>query len=735
MQSMDYLGYTVADGKLSVSEAKVAAVRDWPVPKTQSEVRSFVQFCNFYSKFIHHFSDLTAPLTDLLRKSKPVHVDWSPACQEAFETLRLRLISAPCLSIPSMGADATFTVATDASNVGLAAVLLEGCCRFLVVSDHDTLRHLLRQPAERLNRRQVRYVRDLQPLVGSISLAHRKGKWNEADPLSRRPDFKPIGFGGLYWTGDVPDAAESLVSEHRPCTAVLSAVSASSLSLDDNILHLIKAGYAEDAFYSLWGGWKQSGHVVEHDGYFWRHGRLCIPTNRDTINKILYELHDSVGHRAYASTLARALDRFWWTRIRHDVKTYCEQCSVCRRVRARPQPPAPTQPLPVPPRPWHTVGLDFITELPESNGYNTMLVVCCHLSRQAHFIPTTVNVTGGQAAELFLKEVFRLHGIPRIIVSDRDPRFLSAFWQTLWRRLGTKLNMSSGQHPETDGLTERINAIVTELARAFCCFDGSNWVDQLPLMEFAYNSNKALGIEHAPFEVMYGFNPETPPDVLFGMRPTIAFSRDAQQRIQDMKEIHELVRSVLAVHKDELTVRPSVRQQRNPPIFNVGDRVSVDTRLLKVKGQPCKKLMDKQLGPFSIVEKIGGHSYRLKLPAGVKLHPVFHVNNLRPCPTAPLRPHVPLVVGTGDDSDDEYEIDKITSVKIGSMPGLRGTQLQFLVHFADESIAPVWHRLFDVKRTIALQDFMATPKWLDFVKSPEFVEHMHKYPARVPTAN
>lgn len=100
-----------------------------------------------------------------------------------------------------------------------------------------------------------------------------------------------------------------------------------------------------------------------------------------------------------------------------------------------------------------------------------------------------------------------------------------------------------------------------------------------------------------------------------------------------------------------------------------------------------------------------------------------------------MRPHVPLVVGTGDDSDDEYEIDKITSVKIGSMPGLRGTQLQFLVHFADESIAPVWHRLFDVKRTIALQDFMATPKWLDFVKSPEFVEHMHKYPARVPTAN
>jgi hypothetical protein len=120
LQGMEYMGYTVSASKISVSTKKVEAVANWPVPTTQKEVRSFVQFCNLYARFIHHFSDLTAPLTDLLRKSKPQKVTLTPACLEAFDTLKLRLISAPCSILPEVGSDATFTVATDASTVGIA---------------------------------------------------------------------------------------------------------------------------------------------------------------------------------------------------------------------------------------------------------------------------------------------------------------------------------------------------------------------------------------------------------------------------------------------------------------------------------------------------------------------------------------------------------------------------------------------------------------------------------------
>jgi hypothetical protein len=125
LQAMEYLGYTVSVGQISVSTKKVEAVSEWPVPTTQKEVRSFVQFCNFYARFIHHFSDFTAPLTGLLRKSQPRKVTLTPACLEALETLKLRLISAPCMILPEVGSDATFTVAADASTVGIAAVMLQ----------------------------------------------------------------------------------------------------------------------------------------------------------------------------------------------------------------------------------------------------------------------------------------------------------------------------------------------------------------------------------------------------------------------------------------------------------------------------------------------------------------------------------------------------------------------------------------------------------------------------------
>jgi hypothetical protein len=227
------------------------------------EVRSFLQFCNFYARFIHHFSDLTAPLTDLLRKSQPRKVTLTPTCLEAFETLKLRLISAPCLILPEVGSDASFTVATNASTMGIAAVLLqgqgrglqtisywarklnptergntytaydlealtvceavkhwrcylEGCSKFLVETDHDTLRHLLRQPNNMLNKRQARYMRDLQPFVGSMTLAYCKGALNEVVPLSRRPYFVPHATVPLFWVSSGSGPVRSKITTEVP---------------------------------------------------------------------------------------------------------------------------------------------------------------------------------------------------------------------------------------------------------------------------------------------------------------------------------------------------------------------------------------------------------------------------------------------------------------------------------------------------------------------------------------
>jgi transposase InsO family protein len=122
-------------------------------------------------------------------------------------------------------------------------------------------------------------------------------------------------------------------------------------------------------------------------------------------------------------------------------------------------------PLLVPPRPWNTIGLSYLTHLHESNGFNSVLIVVYQLTRMTYFLPCTENGTAEETATLFLQGVYRLHGLPRVLVSDRDPKFVSGFWQTLWRRLGTRLNMSSSRHPEIDGLTERVNRTFQQLLR------------------------------------------------------------------------------------------------------------------------------------------------------------------------------------------------------------------------------------------------------------------------------
>jgi hypothetical protein len=149
-----------------------------------------------------------------------------------------------------------------------------------------------------------------------------------------------------------------------------------------------------------------------------------------------------------------------------------------------------------------------------------------------------------------------------------------------------------------------------------------------------------------------------------------------------------------------------------------------------LSGQPNRKLRDRQLGPFTLEEQIGKHIYILKLPATVRLHLVFHVNNVRPCSTTPLRPDVPMTSLEGDD--EEFDVSHICAVCIKLLPRRRGKYVLFMTHFNDDDIPPVWHRLNEVHRTTALQDFLETPQWHKFAKTHAYIYFMHAHPTRIP---
>jgi hypothetical protein len=195
------------------------------------------------------------------------------------------------------------------------------------------------------------------------------------------------------------------------------------------------------------------------EGLYTYHDRLVIPRPAQDLRILLLnEYHDNAGHPNWRRLLTNLLKCFWWERLSFDCKNYCSNCVVCNRAKPSRQGSASLSPLDVPKYPWEVVGMDFVIDLPKSSKlqYMAILILVCHLTKIAHFVPCNKKITVEETTDLFIDTCYRLHGVPKVIVSDRDPRYVGKFWQSFTRKLNTKLNMSTARHPQTDGLTERV---------------------------------------------------------------------------------------------------------------------------------------------------------------------------------------------------------------------------------------------------------------------------------------
>lgn len=169
--------------------------------------------------------------------------------------------------------------------------------------------------------------------------------------------------------------------------------------------------------------------------------------------------------------------------------------------------PGLLQPLPVPAQAWSIVSLDFVEGLPPSDKYNAILVMIDKFTKYGHFIPLSYPFTALQVAQLYIHSIYKLHGLPKTIISDRDRIFTSAVWQELFRLSDTKLIMSSSYHPQTDGQTERLNQCLEAFLRCTVHSCPRQWHKWLPLAEFWYNTTFHSALGKSPFEVLYGHSP------------------------------------------------------------------------------------------------------------------------------------------------------------------------------------------------------------------------------------
>ncbi|KAH9780704.1 Endonuclease [Citrus sinensis] len=248
-------------------------------------------------------------------------------------------------------------------------------------------------------------------------------------------------------------------------------------------------------------------------------------------------------------------------------------------------------------------------------------------SKMAHFIPCHKTDDATNIANLFFKEIVRLHGVPRSIVSDRDAKFLSHFWKTLWGKLGTKLLFSTTCHPQTDGQTEVVNRTLSTLLHAIIQKNLKTWEECLPHVEFAYNRTVHLATKFSPFEIVYGFNPLTPLDLL-PLPIDERTSMDGKKKAEFVKQLHERTRQHIEKRTEQYATQAN--KGRKQVVFQPRDWVWVHMRKERFPEHRRSKLLPRGDGPFQVVARINDNAYKLDLPSGYNVSATFNVSDLSP---------------------------------------------------------------------------------------------------------
>lgn len=705
---VEFLGYLVGVNGLRMDPAKVQAITDWPTPSNLKAVQSFLGFANFYRRFIRDYSKVVSPLTALTKKDTPFQ--WSSQCQTAFDLLKSRFTSGPILAHFDPARETYLE--TDASDYAMGTILSQtgedgllhpvafDSRKFLpaelnyeihdkellaivwsfkrwrsmllstvepvkVLTDHQALTYFMTN--KQLTRRQVRWAELLADY--NFAITYRPGKQSEKpDSLSRRDDVYPSGGDGAYAKNN-PHNFTTLLKTHQVSGFLARAHQIDSatirlLTADNDFISCLKRAQDQDPILQEQAAKKGQPNVkpiptVRDDGVLLLDGRIAVPSDDAIKLQILRQKHDhpTAGHPGRTKTIQLIARDFHWRAPKDFVSDYIESCMKCARNKPlRAKPFGPLQPLPVAAKPWSSLSMDFIEKLATSETYDSILVVVCRFTKMAVFIPTFTTATSRDLAMSFISNVFSKHGLPDNIVSDRGSKFVSKFWKTLCQRLGIERRLSTAYHPETDGQTERVNQTLEQYVRIYCAYQQDDWLEWLPLAEFAYNNSDHSSTGVSPFKANYGFD------------PSISVERDANAAgpgnrfAYQLSDLHDRIRTTLTQARDDQ--KRFADRSRREHTFRVGQKVLLSTENLRTT-RPMRKFAEKYIGPYEIIESINPVAFKLQLPAELsRIHPVFHVSLFRPAPESTIPGRTVEPPGPIDLEDDVYAVKQIVDSRI-----------------------------------------------------------------------
>ena len=693
--SVDYLGHVVTKEGFAVEDTKVSAIKSWTTPKCKKDVQSFLGMVNFYRRFIKDMARIAQPLT---RLTGNIEFEWSRDAAQAFERLQELVSTAPVLR--AFDRALPIHVSADASGHAIGAVLEQDdgdgrrpvayysrvlnvheqrysirerellavvnairhwrCYlygnHFEVHTDHESLRYLKTQ--EKLNDRQVRWLELLEQFEFKITPI--KGNRNlVADALSRHPQDAPEKHPANQ---DLLSRvlSRALPTDDHPVRQEINNLM--TFRTTDQDLATIAKEYSEDPEFAAIV--KEPAPPYRLDmGLLKRGDRTCIPAGT-LRQRLLHDYHDipSQGHMGVKKTTKTITACFYWATMRKDIQRYVQSCDQCQRNKAGTHSPlGHLKPLDPPNQRWASVSMDFITPLPlTSRGHNGIYVVVDRLSKMWRLAPTKPDCTAQETAKLYHDHVYRSHGLPEDIICDRDPVFMSKFWESLTDITKVKVRASSAYHPQTDGQTEIMNKKLEEILRNFVDQHQSNWDDFLIDAEVAYNRSPNAVTTYSPFFLNYGFEPRTVPlDLHAAKDSTVPAVSDWLARLEAAQRT-----AVEAIKRANTSRSDYANRRRRPCAIAVGDMVLLSTKhLMPESFQGARKLMPKFSGPYRVTEAINDVTFRLDLPQPIldrKVHNAFHSSLLKPYHPDPYGrlPPVPPPVPIPDGSV-EYEVERI----------------------------------------------------------------------------
>ncbi|TYK04048.1 pol protein [Cucumis melo var. makuwa] len=610
LKQMSFLGHVVSKAGVSLDPAKKEAVTSWPRPSTVSEVRSFLGLAGYYRRFVEKFSRIATPLTQLTRKG--ASFIWSKACEDSFQNLKQKLVTAPVLTVPD--GSGSFVIYSDASKKGLGCVLMQQG-KVVAYASRQLKSHEQNYPTHDLELaavvfalkiwRHYLYGEKIQIFTDHKSLKYfftqkelnmRQRRWLEL--------VKDYDCEILYHPVKANVVADAL-SRKVHSAALITRQAPLHRDLERSEI-AVSVGAVTMQLAQLTCGLAEAGQAVEFsissDGGLLFERRLCVLSDGAVKTELLSEAHSSPFFMHPGSTkMYQDLKWvYWWRNMKREVAEFVSKCLVCQQVKAPRQKPAGLlQPLSVLEWKWKNVSMDFITGLPRTlRGFTVIWVVVDRLTKSTHFVPGKSTYTANKWAQLYMSEIVRLHGVPVSIVSDRDAHFTSKFWNGLQTAMGTRLDFSMAFHPQTDGQTEHLNQVLEDMLQACALEFPGSWDSHLHLMEFAYNNSFQATIGMAPFEALYGKC----------CRSVVCRSEVGEQRLMG----------------------PELVQSTNEAIQKIRSRMQTVQNRQKSYADVRRKDLEFDVGDKVFLKVASMRAYRLALPPSLSaVHDVFHVSMLR----------------------------------------------------------------------------------------------------------